>query len=176
MDPALVIRREQAADRAATRDLHDAAFGVPDGAEHAVETRIVDALRAAGDVLPGLTFVAELRGQIVGHVVCSRATMGEGPSVGLGPLGVHPERQGEGIGSALVAAVLVTADQQHEPSVVLLGDPGWYGHFGFEPAALYGVAAPRPWPQGHFQLKRLQAWHPRLAGPFRYAPAFDLEP
>lgn len=176
MDPALVIRREQPDDHEVTRGLHDAAFGVPAGAEHAVETCIVDALRAHGDVLPELSFVAELRGEVVGHVVCSRAMMGEGLSVGLGPVAVRPDRQGEGIGSALVAAVLVTADQRHEPSVVLLGDPGWYGHFGFEPADAHGVAAPRPWPEGHFQLKRLQAWRPGLAGPFRYAPAFDLEP
>jgi putative acetyltransferase len=176
MDPALVIRREQPDDLGVTRELHDAAFGVPAGEEHSLQTCILDALRADGDVLPDLTFVAALRGEVVGHVVCSRARMGEGPSVGLGPVAVRPDRQGEGIGSALVAAVLVTADQQHEPSVVLLGDPGWYAHFGFEPAAAHAVASPRPWPDGHFQLKRLQAWRPGLAGPFRYAAAFDLEP
>jgi putative acetyltransferase len=148
MDPALVIRREQPDDLGVTRELHDAAFGVPAGEEHSLQTCILDALRADGDVLPDLTFVAALRGEVVGHVVCS----------------------------ALVAAVLVTADQQHEPSVVLLGDPGWYAHFGFEPAAAHAVASPRPWPDGHFQLKRLQAWRPGLAGPFRYAAAFDLEP
>lgn len=174
MDPALVIRRELPGDEEPTRALHDAAFGVPDGAEHSLETRILDALRADGDVLDSLTFVAELHGEVVGHVVCSRAAMGEGRSVGLGPVAVRPDRQGEGIGSALVAAVLVTADQRGEPSVVLLGDPGWYAHFGFESASRHGVGAPGPWPEEHFQVRCLQAWRPELAGPFRYAPAFDL--
>ena len=175
MDPALVIRRELPADVEPTRALHDAAFGVPEGASHSLETRILDRLRAEGDVLDALTLVAELRGEVVGHVVCSRASMGEGPSIGLGPIAVRPDRQGEGIGSALVAAVLVTADQQGEPSVVLLGDPGWYAHFGFETAARHGVGSPGPWEERDFQVKRLQAWTPQLAGPFRYAPAFDLE-
>ena len=175
MDPTLVIRRELPGDEEPTRALHDAAFGVPDGAEHSLETRILDRLRAEGDVLDALTLVAELHGEVVGHVVCSRATMGQGPSVGLGPIAVRPDRQGEGIGSALVAAVLVTADQRHEPSVVLLGDPGWYAHFGFETAAEHGVGSPGPWPDAYFQVKRLGFWCPELAGPFRYAPAFDLE-
>lgn len=176
MDPALVIRRELPADVEPTRALHDAAFGVPEGAEHSLETRVLDQLRADADVLDELTFVAELHGEVVGHVVCSRASMGEGPSVGLGPVAVRPDRQGEGIGSALVAAVLVTADQLHEPSVVLLGDPGWYAHFGFETAAAHGIGSPRTWRDEDFQVRRLQAWRPELAGPFRYAPAFDLEP
>ncbi|MGB7817166.1 MAG: N-acetyltransferase [Ornithinibacter sp.] len=176
MDPSLVIRRERPADREATRTLHDQAFGAPEGGEHAAETVLLDGLRADGDVIDELTFVAELGGDVVGHVVCSRASMGEGPSVGLGPIAVSPDRQGEGIGSALVAAVLVTADQLAEPSIVLLGDPGWYAHFGFEAAAAHGVGSPGPWEDRYFQVKRLQAWRPELAGAFRYAPAFARLP
>lgn len=176
MDPALVIRREQASDLEALRSLHDAAFGVPEGAAHAVETVLLDGLRADGDVIDELTLVADLRGEVVGHVVCSRARMGEAPSVGLGPIGVLPAHQGEGIGSALVAAVLVTADELGEHAVVLLGDPGWYGHFGFEPATGLGIGSPGPWDDTHFQVRRLRAWRPEDAGPFRYAPAFDRLP
>ena len=105
MNRDLVLRRERPDDLGPTRVLHDLAFGVPDGAEHATETLILDRLRAEGDVLDALTLVADLHGEAVGHVVCSRATMGEGPSVALGPIAVHPDHQGVGIGSALVAAV-----------------------------------------------------------------------
>ena len=175
MNPDLVLRRERPGDEGPTRALHDAAFGVPDDQEHSLETRILDRLRAEGDVIDSLTFVAELHGEVVGHVVCSRAMMGEGRCVALGPIAVRPDRQGEGIGSALVAAVLVTADQQHDPSVVLLGDPGWYAHFGFETAAVHGIGSPGPWEDRYFQVRRLTAWRPELAGPFRYAPAFDLD-
>ena len=175
MNRDLVLRRERPDDLGPTRVLHDLAFGVPDGAEHATETLILDSLRAEGDVLDALTLVADLHGEAVGHVVCSRATMGEGPSVALGPIAVHPDHQGAGIGSALVAAVLVTADLGGEPSVVLLGDPGWYAHFGFQTAADHGIGSPGPWPDRFFQVKPLQTWRPELAGAFRYPPAFDLD-
>ena len=174
MDPALVIRRELPGDEEPTRALHDAAFGVPQGADRSAETGILDHLRADGHVLDTLTFVAELHGEVVGHVVCSRASMGEGRSVALGPIAVLPEVQGEGIGSALVAAVIVTADQRHEPSIVLLGDPSWYAHFGFEPAVAHGIGSPGPWSDEHFQVKRLNAWRADLAGPFAYPPAFGV--
>lgn len=176
MDPALVIRREHPGDTSPTRALHDVAFERPEGARHALETDVLDGLREHGDVIDELTFVAELSGEVVGHVVCSRAVMGKGPSVALGPIAVLPDRQGEGIGSALVAAVLVTADQRGEPSIVLLGDPGWYAHFGFESAAGAGVGSPGAWDDRFFQVKCLQAWRPELAGAFRYAPAFDRLP
>lgn len=174
MDSALVIRRELPGDEEPTRALHDAAFGVPDGAACSAETDILDHLRADGDVLDTLTFVAELHGEVVGHVVCSRASMGEGRSVALGPIAVLPDLQGEGIGSALVAAVIVTADQRQEPSIVLLGDPGWYAHFGFETAAAHGIGSPGPWADRYFQVKRLNAWRADLAGPFAYPSAFGV--
>ena len=172
----LVIRPEHADDADAVRALLDAAFPVPEGAEHSPEADLVDGLRADGDLLPELTFVAELDGDVAGYVACSRATMGDGPSVGLGPLAVRPALQRGGIGSALVAAVVATAEQRGEPSVVLLGDPAYYGAFGFETAAPLGVGSPGPWEDRYFQVLRLRAWRPGLAGPFRYAAAFDRLP
>ncbi len=173
MRPDLVIRQERPDDTLAVRELVDAAFSVPDGAPHAAEAVLLDGLRADGDLLPELTLVAELEGAVVGQVTCSRARMGERGSVGLGPIAVRPDLQGQGIGSALVAAVLATAEQRGEPAVVLLGDPGYYGAFGFETAADHGIVSPGPWPARYFQVRRLRAWRAELAGPFRYAPAFD---
>lgn len=173
MRPDLVIRPEAASDAGAVLDVLAAAFPTPDGAGRPVEVGLVEGLRADGDVLPALTLVAELDGEVVGSVVCSRARMGEGPSVGLGPLAVRPDLQGQGIGTALVAAVLATAEREGEPAVVLLGDPGFYAVFGFETAADRGIGSPGPWQDRFFQVRPLRAWRPELAGPFRYAPAFD---
>lgn len=173
MDRALVIRPEHPDDVAAVRALLRDAFAGTEHSDGSAEVAIVDGLRSDGDLLPGLTFVADLRGEVVGCVVCSRATMGEGPSVGLGPLAVRPDHQERGIGSALVAAVVATAEQQAVPAIVLLGDPGYYGAFGFEPAAAHGIGSPGPWEDRFFQVLRLRAWRPEHAGAFRYAPAFE---
>lgn len=169
----LVIRPERPEDAEAVRELVRAAFAGTEYSDGRPESALVDALRADGDVLPALTFVAELDDRVVGSVVCSRATMGEGTSVGLGPLAVGPGYQAQGIGSALVASVVATAEQRAEPSIVLLGDPGYYGAFGFETAAPLGIGSPGPWEDRFFQVLTLRAWRPELAGPFRYAPAFE---
>jgi putative acetyltransferase len=171
--PDLVIRPERPDDVEAVRELVDAAFPHPEGADHAAESVLLDGLRADGDVLPALTLVAVLDGEVVGQVACSRARMGERSSVGLGPIAVRPDLQRQGIGSALVAAVLATAEQHAEPAVVLLGDPEYYGAFGFEPAADHGIGSPGPWGERYFQVRRLRAWRPERAGPFRYAAAFE---
>ena len=168
----LVIRPERPQDHAAVADLLDAAFPAAGGG-HAAERTLVDGLRSDGDVLAPLTFVAELDGEVVGSVVCSRATLGEGRSVGLGPVAVRPDLQRQGIGAALMASVVATADQHGEPAVVLLGDPEYYGAFGFEPASGHGILSPGPWGDRFFQVRPLRAWRPSLAGRFRYAPAFE---
>ncbi|WP_353952852.1 N-acetyltransferase [Knoellia sp. S7-12] len=169
----MIIRRESVEDHAGIAALHDEAFPRIEGAARSVESALIDELRGDGDVINELTFVAELDGAIVGHVMCSAATLGEGPSVGLGPIAVTPALQRQGIGAALMASVIASADQRGDAAIVLLGDPDYYGHFGFVAAATLGVGAPGPWPQEQFQIKTLRAWRPAQAGPFRYAPAFE---
>jgi putative acetyltransferase len=161
------IRRERPADAAAIREIHEAAFG------RRAEAVLVDRLRADGDVIPALSLVAELDGAVAGHVLGSRARLGELASVGLGPLGVLPERQRAGVGTALVYAFLAAADALELPEVVLLGDPAYYRRFGFELARPLGVTPPVPEWEPHFQLRRLARWSAQRAGAFRYAPAFD---
>ena len=65
-----------------------------------------------------------------------------GRSVGLGPIGVLPDRQGDGFGGALMHAVLGAADALGHPVVVLLGHLDYYPRFGFVPAGSIGI--PRP--------------------------------
>ena len=107
----LLIRRERPEDGLPAGGLIDAAFGPPGGAAHAAETVLLDGLRADGDVVAELTFAAVLDGRLAGHVVCSRARLGEGRAVALGPIAVRPDLQRQGVGSALVAAVVATAER-----------------------------------------------------------------
>jgi putative acetyltransferase len=167
----VIVRRETAADVAAIRSLQQRAFAV---AAHSsgTEADIIDALRAGPDWIESLSLVAEIDGVIVGHVVCSRGHIGDHPAVGLGPIGVEPDRHRTGIGSTLMHAVIAAADARNEPAVALLGDPGYYHRFGFTPAHQHGVTPPDPQWGDYFQLRPLSAWQPGLTGTFRYAAAF----
>jgi putative acetyltransferase len=60
----------------------------------------------------------------------------------LSPLGVAPDRQAAGIGTALLAAAVVEAERLGAPMVVLEGDPGYYSRRGWVPGAEHGIEAP----------------------------------
>lgn len=169
----LTIRPEAPADWAGIRGLLDTAFPVMAGSPRSAESGLHEELHGDGAVLPALSFVAELRGDIVGQVTCSQGWLGESPAVGLGPIAVVPPLQHRGIGAALMSAVITTADQAGEPVIILLGDPDYYGFFGFVPASSLGITPVGPWDGPAFMARPLHAWHPGLAGPFRYAAAFD---
>ena len=63
--------------------------------------------------------------EVIGHVLGTRGHVGQDPVVALGPLAVRPDRQKNGVGSALMHAVLGAADALGEPLVALLGDPAY---------------------------------------------------
>lgn len=60
----------------------------------------------------------------------------------LGPVAVHPTRQGEGLGRALIEESLRHAAPLGWDRVMLVGDAAYYGRFGFE--GLQDVEMPPP--------------------------------
>jgi len=164
----VLIRRETDADVDAIDAVHRAAFPTE------VEARLVRALRADAGWLPAVSLVAEgEQADVVGHVVGTIGYVGEVAVLGLGPIGVLPEHQGGGAGSALMHAVLGGADALDYPVVVLLGSTGYYPRFGFVAAASLGITPTDPAWGEHFQARPLANWSPSIAGPFRYAAPFD---
>jgi len=179
----VLIRREVPADVDRIDQIHRAAFagGAPDGGEP-VEVGLVHALRADAAWVPALSLVAEdasdivggqVGGRVVGHVVCTEGVVGGTPVVGLGPIGVLPERQGAGVGRALMHGVIAAADALDYPLVVLLGHLDYYPQFGFRPGSSVGIDAPNPRWGDHFQARTLASWTPELRGTFRYAAPFE---
>ncbi|WP_214411452.1 GNAT family N-acetyltransferase [Sphaerisporangium fuscum] len=170
----MFVRRESKADVPAIHDVHAAAFaGAASPGQIPVEAGLVDDLRACDAWIPELSLVAVGRdGAVVGHVVCTRATVGTTPALGLGPLGVLPAFQRQGVGHALMHAVLGAADALGEPLVVLLGHTDYYPLFGFRPAEEYGITPPVPGWRSHFQARTLTAYEPGMRGEFTYAKPF----
>ena len=68
--------------------------------------------------------------------------IGTVPALLLGPVAVHPTRQGEGRGHALIDESLHLAQPAGWDRVMLVGDAPYYQRFGF--AQLHGVEMPPP--------------------------------
>lgn len=124
------IRPEQPHDIDAIHALTRAAFA---NAPHrdGTEQDVVDALRAAGAL--SVSLVAEEGDELIGHVALSPVTLSDGSDgwYGLGPISVAPAQQGRGVGSALMRAALAALQERGAAGCVLLGDPAYYGRFGF---------------------------------------------
>jgi putative acetyltransferase len=128
------VRAATPADHAAVADLVEAAFG------RDAEAVLVDELRDEG--YARIELVAVSGDDVVGHVLLSELVLDGGAGLVLGPLAVAPSTQRRGVGTALVRAALDRARADGWPVVVLLGDPAYYGRFGFRPARDLDITGP----------------------------------
>jgi putative acetyltransferase len=163
------IRPERDEDVARVREVVVAAFGDESlGA-------LLDDLRASS-AWRGLSFVAQLDG-VVGHVSFTRGWV-DAPRrlvdvLVLSPLSVHPDHQGQGVGTALVTRALRLLEGRPEPLVFLEGSPDYYRRFGFEPGGDLGFTAPSTRiPGPAFQVIRRPRYEAWMTGTLVYPDAF----
>ena len=160
------VRFEQAADDAAIDALLRGAFPT-DG-----EARLVRALRRAERLT--LSLVAVHGERVVGHVAFSPVRIGGTDAVGLGlaPVAVLAEFRRRGRAAELIRRGLAGARDLGCGFVVVLGDPGYYGRFGFRPAADRGLKDEYGGGEA-FQVLELQPGAlPPEGGLVRYADEF----
>jgi putative acetyltransferase len=160
------VRPERAEDAQAIRAIHVAAFPTP------MEADLVEQLKRDGDA--EISLVAEEDSHVVGHILMSRMRVeGDGRifrALGLAPVAVRPERQRQGIGSALIRAALTEARAAGEELVFLVGEPAYYRRFGFSEAAAASFASPYAGP--YLMAQPLTENELPSAGRADYAPAF----
>lgn len=125
------IRKEAATDVAAIEAVTVAAFQNADHTSH-TEQFIVTGLRNAGQL--SVSLVADDNGAVVGHVAVSPVTISDGTAgwLGLGPISVAPDYQGQGVGAQLMVQALAELRALGASGCVVLGDPGYYSRFGFK--------------------------------------------
>jgi putative acetyltransferase len=166
---AFRIREELSDDQHEVRKVNEAAF------EHAGEADLVDNLRREGVVL--LSLVAELDGEIVGHILFTRMTIetAQGPvqAVSLAPMAVIPERQRCQVGSNLVRHGLEILRERGERIVLVLGHKDYYPRFGFAAAKAEGLSSHFP-PDAYMALELSEGALTDVRGLVRYAAAFGL--
>ena len=153
-----IIRPESLADADAITAVTIAAFATLEISQH-TEQFIVRALRAAGAL--SVSLVAELDGQVVGHVAFSPVVLSDGTPdwYGLGPVSVLPSHQRQGIGKALIREGLARLQAMGARGCCLVGHPDYYRKFGFRnldqlahagvpPEYFLALSFDGNWPQG----------------------------
>jgi putative acetyltransferase len=155
----IAVRPESPGDVQAVRALLLAAFESP------AEADLVDALRA--NARPYFALVAVADEEVVGHVAFTSLAFEPmrdrpGLALGLAPLAVAAAHQRRGVGARLVESGLQVCRDAGAGIVVVLGDPAFYGRFGFEPASKLGLRSSFDAPEEAFMAVALM--------PFGMAP------
>lgn len=105
MNKEIKIRPEQENDFQAVREVVELAFRNVEDSDQS-EPYLVERLRKTDAYIPELSLVAELNGEIIGHLMMSKVEIvSEDQSVislGLAPVSVVPKYQRIGVGSALI--------------------------------------------------------------------------
>jgi putative acetyltransferase len=127
----MLIRHETQSDIDAIFEITRKAFENHPHTNH-TEQFIINSLRMLNALT--LSLVAEVGGKPVGHVAFSPVTISDGSNqwYGLGPVSVLPAFQKKGVGKSLIREGLSLLEASGAKGCVLVGDPGYYGRFGFK--------------------------------------------
>jgi putative acetyltransferase len=165
-----VIRPSEPSDERGILAVVTAAFSdaTRDGEE---ERAIVSGTWAACPSEDRVELVADDRGAVIGHLVAAPGRLDGAPApvAGVAPVCVAPDWQGQGVGRALMESLVAEAGRRVWAMLVLLGDPAFYGRFGFESAGALGLTYP-PAGRGspHFLALPLRPLESSLRGDFTY--------
>ncbi|PWK55326.1 GNAT family N-acetyltransferase [Roseicyclus mahoneyensis] len=131
------LEQETSADRWEVEALYDTCFAP--GREALSSYRLRDGVPSVAR----LCLVArDPDGILAGAIRFWPVRVGRAEALLLGPVAVHPTRQGEGLGGLLMRDGMARAEEDRWPRTMLVGDEPYYRRFGF--TRLEGVEMPPP--------------------------------
>lgn len=169
----LDIRQEQPKDYDIVYQVVKEAFK---SAEHSDgnEQDLVVMLRNSMSFIPELSLVAIEDGNIVGHILFTKALVNNVEILALAPLAVLPKYQNRGIGLALIERGHYIARRLGYRYSVVLGHSKYYPKAGYVPADTYGINAPFAIESESFMAICLDKNAGRLDGVVKYDKAFGV--
>ena len=168
------IRRENPADYHAVENLAREAFWInTDAKEFINEHLLTHKLRESPSYIPELDYLAEISGELAGHVIYSLAKIVDKDNVeheilNFGPLSVLPKYQGKNVGRALMEFTIAEAKRLGYKAIAFFGHPDYYPRFGFHRAGEYGLTTPDGGVFDAFMAMELQDGALRAIGGGRY--------
>lgn len=169
----MIIRQEKPSDRDEVYRVVKEAFEsaeISDGNEH----ELVNDLRKGTAFIPELSLVAEESGEIIGHIMFTKAAVGDRTELVLAPLSVLPKYRHRGVGSKLVREGHRLARQLGYGYSIVLGSADYYPALGYRPADEFGIKAPFEVPRKNFMACRLDDKAGSIRGTVVYADEFGL--
>jgi len=141
----ITIRQERKEDQKIVESLITNTFEDVEISNHQ-EQFLVKRLRKTDAFIPGLSLVALLDEQIIGHILLTRIRIENNEdsyeSLALAPVSVLPEFQGKGVGGRLIQDAHRIAKSFGFKSVILLGHAAYYPRFGYQRASKFGIQLP----------------------------------
>ena len=101
-------------------------------------------LRKGMTAIDHLSFAILDSGVLVASIQCWPVRLDKAALILVGPVAVAARFQNSGLGKQLMQLMLEAATPQ-DPPMVMIGDPEYYGRFGFEADGTSGWTLPGPW-------------------------------
>lgn len=110
------------------------------------EHLILHKLRDTKSFINELDYVVIEDNKIIANIIYTKMYNEKGEMlndvIALGPISVHPEYQGKGIGKKLIEVSLERAKELGYKAVLITGNDKFYKPLGFEAAYKYGITLP----------------------------------
>ncbi len=149
-----IIRQENKSDYDKVYEVVKLAFENMEYAD-GDEQDLVNRLRKSAAYIPELSLVAELNGEIIGHIMFTKASVEGKTCLTLAPLAILPKYQKQGVGSALINEGHRIAKELGYSVIIVVGHEKYYPKFGYDRASKYGITSSFDVPDEAFMIIEL---------------------